>query len=121
MILSYITYLLLQIKVMLLSCMKKLYLEIWAIKSPESNPTTQTNVSAHLGSLDFINVRYYVSFQDKIIFALESVMNKSQTSQFSDNNAYVYLFQMKPPLNGFHVRWKPNSSSLEKCLAQYLL
>lgn len=110
MILSYITYLLLQIKVMLLSCMKKLYLEIWAIKSPESNPTTQTNVSAHLGSLDFINIRYYVSFQDKIIFALESVMNKSQTSQFSDNNAYVYLFQMKPLLNGFHVRWKPNSN-----------
>lgn len=73
MMLSYITYLLLQIKVMLHFCnlfWRKLCLAIWVIKSPESNPTTQTNVSAHLGSLDFISTWYYIAFHGKIVVAV---------------------------------------------------
>lgn len=116
MIPSYFAYLLLQIE---LCCCPVIGFEeaaFWTcvIKSPESNPTTWAYISAHLGSLDFINTRYCMSFQDKITFTLESLMNKSWASWSSGKYICVYLFQMRPRLNVSHVRLKLNSSRLEE-------
>lgn len=82
MILSCITYLPLQIKVMVLLSNLLWRSCVWTHRSLKAQKIIQQprQVFWHLGSLGFINTSCYLSFQDKIIFTLWFLVNKSWTN-----------------------------------------